>query len=257
MADMVTDIQSRKSREILIFKNIDKLSDYAVEKWKEISKTAVNNRGFFKVAVSGGTTPVTLYKKLSALKNSLLWDKTHIFLVDERFVSHNDSESNYRQLNQTLLRHIKIPGKNIHPVITSEETPQISAVKYEKDLISCFRLEQNQLPKFDLILLGIGEDGHTASLFPDSPALKESSRLTAAVLQTDITIKKRISLTFPVINNADNIIFLIRGFNKAGVLKEIIEKENRILPAAMVRPKKGRLFFLIDKDAGSLLSGMF
>lgn len=256
MADMVTDIRSRKNREILFFKNIDELSDYAVKKWTEISETAANNRGRFNVAVSGGTTPVTLYKKLSALKNSLQWDKTHIFLVDERFVSHNDSESNYYQLSQTLLRHIKIPGKNIHPVLTNEETPQISAVKYEKDLISCFRLEQNQLPNFDLILLGIGEDGHTASLFLDSPALKKSNHLTAAVLQADITIKERISLTFPVINNADNIIFLIRGFNKAGVLKEIIEKENSLLPAAMVRPKKGRLFFLVDKDAGSLLSSI-
>ena len=106
-------------------------------------------------------------------------------------------------------------------------------------------------------MLGIGEDGHTASLFPGSPALKESSRLTAAVLQADINIKERISLTFPVINNAANIIFLVRGANMAGVLKEIIEKENSLLPAAMVRPKKGRLVFLIDKNAGSLLSGIF
>jgi 6-phosphogluconolactonase len=252
---------SREDNEIFIFKNIELLSNFAVDTWIRVSEQAIKNRGRFTVAVSGGKSPITLYKKLSDLKNSVPWVKTHVFLADERFVSHEDKESNYNMLNQTLLRHIKIPGKNIHPISTNKNTPQASALKYEKELISYFRLKidpnrqaQGEFPKFDLILLGIGEDGHTASLFPGNPSLRETGRMAVAVRPSGKYKKQRITLTFPVINNAHTIVFLASGIKKAVILKEILDKRNSLLPAAMVKPKRGTLFFLIDKSAGSRLS---
>ncbi len=243
-----------KNKEILIFKNIDEMSDFAIEKWMEISEKAIKDKRRFTVALSGGETPVILYQKLAIFKKPLPWDKTHIFLVDERFVPPEDKESNFRMINQTLLRHIKIPGENIHPISTWDNVPQTSALKYEEDLISHFRPLQGKLPIFDLVMLGIGKDGHTASLFPDTPSLRETGHLAVAVSPSYISKKERITLAFSVINNANNIIFLVSGSNKAKIVKEVIEEGNNLLPAAMVRPKNGKLFFLMDKSAGSLLS---
>ncbi len=243
-----------KNTEILIFRNIEQISDFVIKKWLEISEKAIEKRGQFSVALSGGNTPVALYQRLAGAGEISTWNRTHVFLVDERFVPFKDKESNYRMISRTLLSHIEIPGKNVHPVSTSENTPQDSAVKYEEDLRSFFKTKQGEFPGFDLILLGIGEDGHTASLFSDAPALNETERLAVAVSPPDKSGKERITLTFPVINNADNIFFLICGSNKAVVVDEILQKKNTELPASMVRPENGRMFFLIDKEAGSLLS---
>jgi 6-phosphogluconolactonase len=241
------------NKEIITLKNIDQIADYAVKKWAEISKKQIINKGCFTVALSGGKTPIALYQKLSD-KKTLPWNKTHVFIVDERFVPYESDENNYHMINMTLLRHVNIPAKNVHPILTSELSPETSATKYEKDLISFFKSTQNKLLKFDLILLGIGEDGHTASLFPATPSLKEKEHLAVAVSPSDKAKKERITLTFPVINNAENIMFLAAGDNKAKVIKEVVERGNTLLPAAMVKPKNGNLFFILDKSAGSLLS---
>ncbi len=243
-----------KNTEILIFRNIEQISDFVIKKWIEISEKAIKDRGQFSVALSGGNTPVALYQRLAGAGEISTWNRTHVFLVDERFVPFKDKESNYRMINRALLSHIEIPGKNIHPVSTSENTPHDSAVKYEEDLISFFNTKPGEFPGFDLILLGIGEDGHTASLFPDALSLNETERLAVAASPPDKSGKERITLTFPVINNADNILFLICGSNKAVVVDEVLQKKNTELPASMVRPENGRMFFLIDEEAGSLLS---
>jgi 6-phosphogluconolactonase len=240
-----------KDKEILIFKDVSQLFDYAVEKWKEFCGDAIKNKGSFEVALSGGKTPIGLYRKLAGLKDSLPWDKTHIFMVDERLVPFDNSASNYRMIYETLLTHIYIPAENIHPIPT-DDTPQASAISYEKDLIRHFKLKPGEAPEFDLILLGIGEDGHTASLFPDTPLFKEETCLAVAVFSPNR--RERISLTLRVINNAKNIIFLVTGNNKAHIISEILEKDNKDLPASMVRPRHGRLFFLIDEQAASCLS---
>ncbi len=244
---------SQGSKEVLIFDDVDGVSDFAVQKWVEISHEALKSKGRFEIALSGGKTPVNLYKKLSACKKPLPWNKTYAFMVDERFVFHEDAESNYRMINQTLLKHIKIPEEHIHSIPVEEKTPLASAKKYEEDLISYFKLARGKFPIFDLIVLGIGEDGHTASLFPDAPALTEACHLAVAVSSPDMSQIERITLTFPVINNAKNIIFLITGSNKAEIVKEVIEGGNSALPAAMVKPKKGKMFFLLDKSAASHL----
>ncbi len=243
-----------RTKEILIFKNMDKMAEYAIGKWAEISEKAIRDTGLFTAALSGGKTPLTLYQKLSGQK-TLPWDRTHVFIVDERFVPYDSDENNYHIISSTLLRHVEIPAKNIHPILTTEISPEASADKYEEDLNSFRKAIRARELRIDLILLGIGEDGHTASLFPGTPALKESRRMAVAVMPPDKSKKERISFTLPLINRASNIMFLAAGANKGRVVKEIVEEENSRLPAASVKPGNGRLFFLLDESAGALLSG--
>ena len=240
--------------EVLIFKDTGLMADFAVKKWEEISEEAIKYKGCFTAALSGGQTPLPLYQKLSG-KKSLPWDKTHVFMVDERFVPYESDENNYHMINRTLLRHVSIPPKNVHPILTLEPDAGGSADRYEDGLAAYFRKMDDKYPRFDLILLGIGDDGHTASLFPGTPSLKETRRLCIAASPPDKTKNKRMTITLPVINNADNIIFFVSGENKSAVIKEIVEGVKSRLPAAMVRPKNGKLLFVLDKGAGSLLSG--
>ncbi len=241
-----------KDKEILIFDNIEKIIDHAVEKWTEVAEQSVKEKGIFTAALSGGRTPVMLHKALSE-KKGLPWDRTHIFIVDERFVPFDHEDSNFLMIQNTLLKHVRIPSENIHPVQTENSTPVLSAEKYEKEMLSFFNISENEFPRFDLIFLGIGEDGHTASLFPGTPALNETIHLAAAVTQSVKPGKERVTLTFPAINNAGNIILMATGVDKASAIREVIEEDSS-MPAAMVRPERGKLFFLLDKDASSLLS---
>lgn len=239
--------------EIRIFNNMQQMADFAVGQWAEISNSEVENKGYFSVALSGGKTPETFFRRLSAEKG-LPWGKTHVFMVDERFVPYESEENNYHMINRTLLRHVNISPKNIHPILTSEISPETAAERYEQDIISYCRTVRTRLPRFDLLLLGIGEDGHTASLFPGSPSLKETGHFAVSVCPPDPLKRERITVTFPIINNAQNIFFMAEGANKARIIKEVVEDKNPMLPAALVRPSEGKLVFLLDENAGSLIS---
>jgi len=241
-----------EKREVLIFQKIDELYDFFIKKWKEISEKAIEERGIFTVALSGGETPVEFYQRLSDSKNSFPWGKTHIFLADERFVSFDEPDSNYGMIKEALLRHIAIPAENIHSVHIYK-TPEISAKRYEEEIKTFFRLKEDKFPQFDLIILGIGEEGHTASLFPGDSALLETHRLTA-VVHLDNERHERVTLTLPVINHVRNIIFLVLGESKAEIIREVLENPQSNLPASHVRPASGEIFFLLDKEAGSLLN---
>lgn len=241
----------RNKAEYLVFHSVESMWKFMGKKWKEISLAAIRENGFFSVALSGGKTPIGLYQYLASLKG-LPWIKTHIFLVDERFVPATDTDSNYRMIRETFLNRISPASENIHPVSTDEPSLQESARRYEEELRAFFELQPGGLPHFDMILLGLGEDGHTASLFPGTKALKERNHLAAPVM-LETALHDRITLTLPVINNAGNVFFLVKGASKAEVLKKLIDEKDRTLPASMVRPEKGRLFFLMDKEAGSKL----
>ena len=241
-----------EKREVLIFQKIDELYDFLIKRWKEISGKAIKERGIFTVALSGGETPVEFYQRLSDSKNSFPWGRTHIFLADERFVPFDEPDSNYGMIKEALLRHIGIPAENIHSVHIYK-TPEISAKRYEEEIKTFFRLKEDKFPQFDLIILGIGEEGHTASLFPGDSALLETHRLTAAV-HLDNERHERVTLTLPVINHTRNIIFLVLGESKAEIIKQILENPQSCLPVSRVRAENGRLFFLLDKAASLLLS---
>jgi 6-phosphogluconolactonase len=240
-------------KEIHIFSTMKQMADYAVKTWAEISHAEIKHKKFFSAALSGGKTPAAFYEKLSG-ETSFSWEKTHIFMVDERFVPYESDENNYHMINRMLLRHVNVMPRNIHPILTSEASPQASAERYEQDILSYCKTVRSKIPLMDLILLGIGEDGHTASLFPGTPALREKKRLATFVVPGDRSKNERITITFPFINNAKTIIFLVAGENKAKKIKEIIEGKNSSLPAAMVRPAEGKLMFLLDEAAASLLT---
>ena len=244
--------------EVQVFQDIETLSIRAAEFFVETSNNYISSKGKFAAAVSGGSTPVRLFALLGSglFRDKVDWHDVHIFMVDERFVPSSHKDSNYHILHENLLSKIPIPGDNVHPVKTDEVSPQISAKKYEEEIKKFFGLSKGSLPEFDIIFLGIGEDGHTASLFPGSNVLEEKERLAVPVM-TRKTGHYRITLTLPVINNAENVIFLVGGRDKAEVTKKVLEDREPSLPACMVEPKKGKLFFLMDEDASLYLSDNF
>jgi len=240
-----------KNKKVFVFEKVTHLWDFALREWERLGKSAFNEKGNFIVSFSGGKTPIPFYKTLTSLNNTPSWKKTHIFLTDERFVPLGDIDSNYGMIRQNLLDYINIPKKNIHPV-QIEKNIKDSAKKYEENIIKFFNLRKGQLPVFDLIILGIGEDGHTASLFCDDVTLNEHEYLVTTTIPK--TAKhQRITFTLPVINNAKNIIFLVTGENKANIIKNILQEENSNLPACLIRPANGSISFLLDKKAGTLL----
>lgn len=239
-------------KKILIFDDTKEMSEFALNKWREIAQGAIKRYGRFTVALSGGKTPLPFYKSLVSYGKGLPWNKTHIFLVDERFVPHDDPDSNFGMINKTLFSKIDIPAVNIHPIYT-DGTANDATEKYEEDIRNFFELKAGLIPQFDLIILGIGEDGHTASLFPNHEALSERWRLACAVSYPGAKYK-RITLSLPVINNAKTIVYLATGSNKAPIINEIIEKRNTNLPVVLVKPNDGELYYLMDKYAASKIN---
>ena len=244
---------SKLRKNVFIFDHEDQMLKFMLKKWEDILRESIERRGCFTAGLSGGRTPIIFYQRLAEWDSKSSWEKTQFFLVDERFVSFDDKDSNYRMLKETLFGKIPIPQENIHPIPTEKTSLETSAREYEEDLRRFFKVSKGQYPAFDLILLGIGEDGHTASLFPGSEALSERRHLTAAVV-LDEKRHHRITLTLPVINHAEHVIFFVRGENKAFVLKKIIGGDDPSLPASMVQPRSGNLLFVIDREASSQLS---
>ena len=239
---------------IQTFVDLEAISHHAAEMFSSLSEECISATGRFVVALAGGNTPQRFYAILGSdrLRDRILWKAVHFFWGDERFVPHHHEDSNYLPVYENFLSRIPIHPGNIHPVDTGTDSPAISSERYEREMRNFFQLEDNGIPRFDLIILGIGRDGHTASLFPGDKALKEKRHLTAPVV-TGGTLHNRITITLPVINNAGNVLFLVSGEEKASVLKKVMDKPTPSLPASLVCPRNGRLIFLIDEKAGSLL----
>ena len=243
--------------DVKIFQNSSELNHYAAEKFVEIGNRAIKENGSFTVALAGGSTPKSLYQLLTTeeYKSRIDWGKVFFFFGDERNVPPEDGESNFRMANENLLEPLQIQEKNIFRWQTEIEEAKKIAENYEKKIREFFDLSEGKLPRFDLILLGMGADGHTASLFPETEALSETKKLAVAN-----AVKKfdsfRLTLSFPVINNAANVIFLITGNEKAETLKTIFEGELQPekFPAQRVAPENGNLFWLVEKSAARFLN---
>jgi 6-phosphogluconolactonase len=241
-------------REILVAKDKNELNALAAAKFIDIAKGAITNNGRFTVALAGGSTPKSLYRLLAGaeFKDKIDWLKVFFFFGDERYVPPTDPESNYRMAKENLFDLLEIPSENIFRWPTGETTPQITADKYEKTLRSFFTASQ----PLDLALLGIGADGHTASLFPFTPALHENSRLAVSNWVEQLATH-RLTMTFLMLNSAANIIFLVAGDEKALALKQILEGDldPEKYPAQGVKPDRGHLYYLLDEAAARLLTG--
>lgn len=209
----------------------------------------------FFIAISGGSTPNVLFKCLanSPFKEKIEWRKIHFFWCDERCVPPSSSESNYGIASRYLFNFIPIPGQNIHRIY-GESEPRTEVIRYANEIEHNLPFDNNDLPQFDLVLLGMGEDGHTASLFPTKNFLFLFSNI-AGVSQHPATSQKRISLTKDVLCNSKKISFMVTGRGKAKVLSEIIKElpSSKNYPAAEIKPVNGKIDWMIDKEASFYL----
>jgi 6-phosphogluconolactonase len=237
--------------EIKIVEDLPALYRAGADEFSQCAREAIAAGGRFAVALSGGSTPKRVYSLLAGDRN-LPWDKIHIFFGDERHVPPADPESNYRMANESLLSRVPVPQQNVHRIM-AELDANVAATNYEKELRNFFQAAPGEWPRFDLIMLGMGPDGHTASLFPMSAALNENSRWVVANWVEKFNTY-RITFTFPVINHSAEIMFLVAGEDKADTLKRVFDPQTKDgYPSQRVRPVNGRLLWLVDKTAAKLL----
>ena len=226
------------------------LSERAAAATVETIADAVTRHGRCSLVFSGGNTPRALYALLaSTYRDHIPWSQVHAFWGDERYVPSDDSASNYRMARESLLEHVPLPFQNIHPMPTHLPSPEAAAHDYERTL----RAEtEHHIPPFDLILLGIGEDGHTASLFPRSPALHETTRWVVAVT-APAQPSTRLTLTLPAIATAARIFVLVSGTGKAGALAHVLSPraDPDDYPAAGLPSASGLVTWWVDRDAAS------
>lgn len=229
----------------------------AAEEVVRTANEAVAQRSRFTIALSGGSTPKSLYNLLATnARTALPWDRMFFFWGDERHVPPTDPDSNYRMADETLLSKIPVAAGNVFRI--KAENPDAAAVAeaYEQTILKFFQLKSGEVPNFDLILLGMGPDGHTASLFPGTTALQEKSHLVVANWVEKMKTH-RITLTLPVLNAARCVTFLVSGSDKASVLREVLEEDvpAEQYPSKLVRPAAGKLIWLLDRAAASQLKG--
>ncbi|MGI8837920.1 MAG: 6-phosphogluconolactonase [Pyrinomonadaceae bacterium] len=238
---------------LFVFDTMEQVALAAAERFVDYSIASIREHGSFAVALAGGSTPRSAYELLGAneFKSRIDWPLVHLFFGDERMVPADSAESNYRMVNDSLISRVEIPPGNVHRIIC-ESTQSESAELYEAELKRFF--QSVDWPRFDLVLLGMGADGHTASLFRGSDALKEEEKWVIATRQPQ-TGKDRITLSLPVINHATRVAFVVTGNEKAATLARVwsSEQANEESPAQRVRPVNGILEWLVDRAAASKL----
>ena len=238
---------------IFIFETPEELALAAAERFVKYSNEIGDTAERFSVALAGGNTPRRVYELLATeqFETQVEWSEVHLFFGDERCVPPEHPDSNYAMANEALMSKVPIPARNVHRII-GEGNPNQNALAYEDELRTYFT--GIAWPRFDLVLLGMGEDGHTASLFPNSAALKEMSRWVAAT-RNEQSGQDRITLTVPVFNHARRIMFLVAGQKKAQRLREVLRSQpgSEQLPVQAITPIHGMLEWLVDAEAASLL----
>jgi len=241
--------------EVRILEDPDELAETAAGMIIDLATSAVAQRGRFTVALAGGATPRATYERLARppLSELMPWGRTLVFFGDERGVPPDHRDSNYRMAYQALLSKVSIPPRQVFRIPGDGPDPETVATDYARTLAEALQVRRGEAPRLDLVLLGVGIDGHTASLFPGSPVLKEVFRTVAAVHAAAAEIPQRFTLTFPVLNAAACVIYLVSGAEKAKVVKAAFGERAATLPAGMVCPTDGRLVWLLDRPAAALL----
>lgn len=252
--------------DVRVYENLDELSRAAANDFVIRSNSAIQKNGKCCVALSGGNTPKSLFQVLSVPKpdgvlDQIDWQRIHLFWGDERYVSKSSSTSNFRMTQEYLLLKVPIPKENVHPIPTKDPDPEVSAANYEDLLKDEFGIAEGELPIFDVIYLGLGPDGHTASLFSGTKVVQSycdgtenAARLVASAWVEEFKMY-RITLTPSVINNAWCVQFLISGADKSETLKEVIKGAYRPdkFPAQLINPTQGELIWYLDKQAAQAL----
>ena len=240
---------------LAIFPDKDAWSGGAAEFMLRNAQTALAARGCWIVALAGGSTPKAVYERLASrdYAQQIDWQRAHVFFGDERCVPPDDARSNYRMVRAALLDHVPIPASQVHRM-RGEDDPAMAALACEQALRDLFY--PSRLPAFDLICLGLGDNGHTASLFPGTAALRETSRWVVAQY-VEVMQSWRITLTAPVINAARQVVFLVQGAEKAAVVQRVLRGpyDPDVLPAQLIAPRGGELHWLLDTAAGTEVLG--
>src|SRR5260221_2559800 len=246
------------NEEVRTFADANSIAQTAAAEFLQAARESISENGSFSVELAGGSTPKTLYGLLASnplLQAKVPWSKIQFFFGDERHVPPDHAESNFRMAKEAMVAKAPIDPKQVHRIKGEKRNAAEAAVQYEDDLRASFGLAADQLPRFDLVLLGMGPEGHTASLFPGTKALKEERQLVVSnwvgKLYTD-----RITLTPPVLNNAARVIFMVHGEEKAPALKAVLEGpyEPDQLPAQIIRPEQGKVLWLVDPTAAAMLA---
>jgi 6-phosphogluconolactonase len=236
--------------ELVVLPDAAALAEAAAQRFVALASAAIVEHGRFRVALSGGSTPRAMHEQLAQQHHSEVdWERVEIFWGDERYVPPDDPESSYRMARETLLARVPIPAANIYPISTVGSTPEAAAQAYAETLTAVFGAEP---PRFDLIFLGIGSDGHTASLFPGHlEVVAPSNVLVTAVYGAPKPPPTRLTFTYQVLNAAANVIFVVAGADKAAALREVLHgpQDMARLPAQGVRPTAGALTWLVDAAA--------
>lgn len=241
------------AHDVQVFDDAESVARAAAEEFARLSRAAVGERGAFSVALSGGTTPRRVYELLASdeYREHVEWPKVHVFFGDERAVPPEHSDSNYRMAREALLSHVSVPAENVHRIEGLGDA-NANASDYESVMRGFFG--DAEWPRFDLVFLGMGDDGHTASLFPHTSALEEA-RTWAAPNWVEKLGAWRITLTAPAVNAARRVVFLVTGASKAERLDEVLNGEHdpSRLPSQMIRPRNGTLAWYVDRAAAAKL----
>jgi 6-phosphogluconolactonase len=245
-------------REIRVLADSAAIAKRAAQEFIQAAAEAVRIKGSFNVALAGGSTPKALYNLLvndPALRSQVPWDKIHLFFGDERHVAPDHPDSNYRMASEAMISKSPLKPEQVTRIKGEYPDTEQAALEYEKALREYFKLKAGEYPRFDLVLAGMGNEGHTLSLFPGTKALHADGRIVVrnwiGKLYTE-----RITLTAPAAGNAAHIIFMVTGADKAPALKAVLEGpfEPEQLPAQLLQPQNGKLLWLVDTAAGSMLT---
>jgi len=244
------------SPEVRVLEDADALAQAAAREFLSATGEALRHAATAAVALSGGSTPRRLYALLAdeSFRRRVPWERIHFFFGDERHVPPDDPESNYRMASEAMLSAAPVPPENVHRIHAEDPSAETAARAYERDIEEHFRLAPGQFPRFDFALLGLGADGHTASLFPGTKALSETRRRAVSNWVGKLDTE-RITLTAPTFNAAAAVVFLVSGEDKAAPLRSVLEGayEPAQLPAQLIRPAAGRLLWLVDRPAAQRL----
>lgn len=239
------------SPDLQIFENLEALSRAAAARFTELAGSLDRSKRIFSCALSGGSTPRRLYELLA--EESVSWNHIHLFQVDERCVPPDDVESNYRMIREALLGKIAMPSGNFHRIAAEKADRESAAREYADELARILPPQAGEFPRINLVFLGMGGDGHTASLFPGSQALDEKKLWVYPNFSPRLG-KFRMTLTYPVLNAAQEVIFLVSGDDKAETLRQVLEGPRAKFPAQGINPGNGRLRWYVDRAAAKLLS---
>jgi 6-phosphogluconolactonase len=240
--------------QVLVVADTAALAEAAAAAILDAARTSVEEFGRFSIALAGGATPASTYTRLAQAPfvDAMPWERTYVFFGDERMVPPHHPESNFRMADERLLAKVPLPAGHVFRMRGDADDAERAATEYAKNLGEICTQRLRGVPRLDLVLLGVGVDGHTASLFPGSPAVRETFRAVAAVHAAAAAIPERITLTFPVINAARRVFFLVSGPEKAKVMKAVLA-EKTLVPAGMVGPADGELRWILDEAAAALL----